>query len=74
MLQNSLLYLQKCQVYLAFGIQLVMQWIMQQPQVYSPLGAKGLNFHTVVYIHLDLCIYIHIYLDRFLPYSLSTLQ
>ena len=64
MLQNSLLYLQKCQVCLAFGIHLVMQCTMQQPHLYSPLGAKGLKFHTVVYIYLDLL----------LPYSLSTLQ
>ena len=49
MLQISLLHLQKCQVYLAFGIhlfKLVMQCIMQQPQVYSPL----LNFHSCVHI------------------------
>ena len=36
---------------------LVMQCIMQQPQVYSPLGANGLDFHTVVCNYICLTFY-----------------
>ena len=65
MLQYSLLYLQNLSSVLCMWHSFSYA-IIQQPQVYSPLGANGLNLHS--------CAYVASYLDHFLPYSLSTLQ